>query len=120
MGRNNGINTHTHQRQQHYAPYGHAMTTSMAPQTNGAVERMHRVLRSTLAILAREYDQEWDTLLQYCAYAFRTSQHASTGISPYEIVFGQPPTLAFDRIFEHPGPTRKPRQAGTKHRCEIQ
>ena len=84
-------------------PIRHAMTTSMAPQTNGAVERMHRVLRSTLAILAREYNQEWDTLLQYCAYAFRTSQHASTGMSPYEIVFGQPPTLAFDRIFEHPG-----------------
>ena len=34
---------------------------------------------------------EWDRLLKYCLLTYRTTRHAATGFSPYELVHGGNP-----------------------------
>ena len=60
---------------------------------DGLVERMNR---STLNLLRGLVQQEgdWEEQLQSLLYVYRTTKHATTGLSPYEILFGSnPPPL---------------------------
>ena len=45
---------------------------------------------------------EWDLHLNKLAYAYNTSQHATTGFTPFEIQFGRKPKMPLDLIIENP------------------
>ena len=60
---------------------------------NGLVERMNR---SLLNLFRSHIDREgdWEELLHLLLFLYRTTKHATTGLSPYEILFGfNPPSL---------------------------
>lgn len=61
------------------------------PQSNGLVERFNRTLLSMLSLFVNENQTNWDCLLPY-----RSSVHASTGFTPYKILFGQEIVLPLD------------------------
>ena len=59
---------------------------------DGLVERMNRSLLNLLRIFVQN-EGDWEHL-QLLLYIYRTTKHSSTGLSPYEILFGQnPPSL---------------------------
>ena len=68
-------------------------TTPYHPQGDGLVERMNRSLLNLLRTFV-EKEGGWEQHLQLLLYIYRTTKHASTGLSPHEILFGHnPPSL---------------------------
>ena len=65
------------------------------PMGDRLIESMNRsILNMLLGLVDREGD--WEEYLQPLLYIYRTTQHAATGLSPYEILFGSnPPPLHF-------------------------
>ena len=62
-------------------------TTPYHPMGDGLVERMNRSLL-TLIRTHVERDDQWEEHLQLLLFMYRTSKHTTTGLSPYEILFG--------------------------------
>ena len=68
-------------------------TTPYHPMGDGLVERMNHSLLSLLRTLT-ERQNDWKDYLQLLLFAYRTSQHSVTKLSPYEVLFGwNPPSL---------------------------
>ena len=65
------------------------LSTAYHPQTQGALERCHQTLKSLLRKFCFEQDQEWDEALPYMLFAIRETPNESTGISPFEMLFGR-------------------------------
>ena len=68
-------------------------TTAYHPQTDGLVERFNRTLTDMLAKTVERNGKNWDTLLPYVLFAYRTSPQQSTGESPFYLLFGHDPEL---------------------------
>ena len=76
-------------------------TTPYHLMGDGLVERMNRSLLALLRTYV-ERENEWEKHLQLILFIYRTTKHASTGLSPYEILFGcNPPPLQIPSL---PGP----------------
>ena len=56
------------------------------PQTNGMLERWHRVMK-TVITKSGDYKQ-WDKLLPLALFACRDAPHTATGLSPFEVMYG--------------------------------
>ena len=67
----------------------HASRTAFSPWTNGKVEVQNKQLGAHFRIFLDQAQGRWDELPPKFAFAHNTIPNASTGISPYEIVFGQ-------------------------------
>ncbi|KFD60559.1 hypothetical protein M514_27263 [Trichuris suis] len=65
-------------------------TTSYHPQGNGLVERSNRTIIQMLRTYVDRY-HDWEDGLPMLLYAYRTTRHASTGVSPYLLMFGREP-----------------------------
>ena len=81
-------------------------TTAYHPQCDGLVERQNRTLQNILASFVSEHSADWDEWLAQAVFAYNTSVHESTGISPYEMVFGRPARMPIE--VELGVPLRKP------------
>ena len=64
-------------------------TTAYHPQCDGLVERQNRTLQGIISSFVSEHRVDWDDWLDQAVFAYNTSVHESTGISPYEMVFGR-------------------------------
>ena len=64
-------------------------TTPYHPQTDGLVERFNGTLKAMLKKTAVEEGKDWDRLLPYLLFAYREVPQASTGFSPFELVYGR-------------------------------
>lgn len=73
-------------------------STAYHHETVGAVERSHRTLNEFLRAYLEKNINEWDIYLDYFQFCYNTSKHESNGnkYSPYELIFGKQPILAFD------------------------
>ena len=65
-------------------------TSPYHPQTDGLVERFNQTLKSMLKKAATEEGKDWDKLIPYVLFAYREVPQASTGFSPFELVYGRP------------------------------
>ena len=64
-------------------------TSPYHPQTDGLVERFNQTLKSMLRKTATEDGKDWDRLIPYVLFAYREIPQASTGFSPFELLYGR-------------------------------
>ena len=69
----------------------HKRSTPAHPQTNGAIERFHRTLKSTLRKLCNNNTSAWEDHLADALWAYRISESEARGNSPYFLLFGLHP-----------------------------
>jgi hypothetical protein len=74
-------------------------TSAYHPQCDGESERFNRTIQQMLSCYLADNPGEWDELLPKMAFAYCTSVHATTGLTPFEIVYGRKPKLPADMIF---------------------
>ena len=65
----------------------HIFSSPYHPQTNGIVERLNWTLCSLLAKV-KEKDEDWDIHIPAILFAYRTKRHATTGYTPFQLVYG--------------------------------
>ena len=74
----------------------HLKSTPYHPQTNGVIERFNSTFERQLAKLTSAYENEWDIHVHSVVFAYNTGIHATTGFSPFELLFGRKPMLPAD------------------------
>lgn len=74
----------------------HRTTSRNHPQANGQVERVVQTVKESLKRLTvdAEEHRDWDVLLMWVVLGYRCSKQASSGMSPFEVVYGTEPQLA--------------------------
>ena len=65
--------------------------TVYLPQTDGLVERFNKTLKQILKKTMDADDKNWDQLLPHVLFAVREVPQASTGFSPFELLYGRRP-----------------------------
>ncbi|KAL0164259.1 hypothetical protein M9458_040012, partial [Cirrhinus mrigala] len=71
-------------------------TSVYHPQTDGLVERFNQTLKQMLRRVAAEDKKDWDLLLPYVLFGIREVPQASTGFTPFELLFGRQPRGLLD------------------------
>lgn len=64
-------------------------TTPYHPQTDGMVERFNQTLKAMLRKFVSDTGADWDQWLPYLLFAYREVPQASTGYSPFELLYGR-------------------------------
>jgi transposase InsO family protein len=75
----------------------HLYSTPYHPMTNGQVERYNATMDAKIATLSNENRTNWDEQLPYVTFNYNTSIHTTTGIIPFELIYGRLPVLPFDQ-----------------------
>ena len=73
-------------------------TTAYHPRTDGMVERFNRTLTDMLAKTAESDPRNWDKRIPHVLFAYRTSPHKSTGITPFKLLYGREATLSTEEL----------------------
>ncbi|XP_068233504.1 uncharacterized protein [Palaemon carinicauda] len=71
------------------------------PQTNGALERVHQTIKNLLRKYMEETSQSWDENLDLFMYMLRSVPNDSTGVSPFELMFGRKPRTTLSMVKEN-------------------
>ncbi len=78
-------------------------TTGYNPKGNGQEERMHRDLGAIKrAALRDDPNTSWDDVLPQALFALRTGVCRSTGLAPYQLLFGRDCSTPIDLLFGRP------------------
>ncbi|XP_061882691.1 uncharacterized protein LOC133633906 isoform X2 [Entelurus aequoreus] len=75
-------------------------TSVYHPQTDGLVERLNRTLKSVIWKFVREDTPNWHKWLDPLLFAVREVPQASSGFSPFELLFGRKPRGVLDLVKE--------------------
>ncbi len=75
-------------------------TSVYHPQTDGLVERFNRTLKTMIRKFVHEDAKNWDKWLEPLLFAVREVPHASTGFSPFELLYGRQPHGVLDVLRE--------------------
>ena len=66
-----------------------AHSTTYHPQTNGLVERQKRTQVNMLRVYCSRYMTDWDKHLSQVVGTYNSTQHSTTGISPFMMLTGR-------------------------------
>ena len=75
-------------------------TSPYLPQTDGQVERMNRTLKGILMAYVNKDQNDWDDHLPLALFAYRSSVHSSSGVSPFKAIYGREATTPL--VLMHP------------------
>ena len=62
-------------------------TSPYHPQTDGLVERFNRTLAGMLSTYTNKDQDDWDVHIPYCLFAYRNAPHATTGETPFYLMY---------------------------------
>ena len=71
-------------------------TVSHNPRADGQVERANATIIDLLKNYVDSEGTNWDTILSKVVMAYNSSPNATTGVTPYELVYGRPATTILD------------------------
>ncbi|KAJ8375574.1 hypothetical protein SKAU_G00061540 [Synaphobranchus kaupii] len=71
-------------------------TSVYHPQTDGLVERFNKTLKQMMRKLIESDAKDWDQLLPYLLFSVHEVPQASTGFSPFELLYGRRPRGLLD------------------------
>ncbi len=74
----------------------HLQTTAYHPQCNGQVERFNHTCAQMISMYVNTLHNDWDEYLDYITFAYNTSRHASTGMTPFLLLYGREALLPVD------------------------
>jgi hypothetical protein len=77
-------------------------STAYHPQTDGASERAIRTVVDTIRCCLDGVHERWDAHIDAVELAYNSSVNASTGMTPFEILYGANPRLPLDVDLEPP------------------
>ncbi len=77
-------------------------TTPYNPKSNTQVERIHKDLHGILKGLMGDNFTMWEELLPQALFSIRTAICRTTGLAPYQILFGRNVSAPLDLIFGNP------------------
>ena len=86
-------------------------TSPFHPEGNGQIERFNSTLGAALRRFVNPQTDNWDDILPAIVYAYNTSVHSTTGVSPYFILHGCLPL--------NPGDNLKPMSKHFQSRKEL-
>ncbi|KAK3734113.1 hypothetical protein RRG08_000027 [Elysia crispata] len=76
-------------------------STPYNPQGNGVCERFNRTLHDLLRTLSVEQRRRWPDYIQELVFFYNSTPHATTGGSPFLLLFGREPRLPLDLFINH-------------------
>ena len=79
----------------------HHKSTAYHPQTNGLTERFNRTLGDMLTMYVASDHSNWDTVLPFVTYAYNTATQATTGFSPFFLLYGREPSCTMDTLLPY-------------------
>lgn len=79
----------------------HRTTTAYHPQTNGLTERFNRTLGDMLTMYVASDHSNWDDVLPFVTYAYNTATQATTGFSPFFLLYGREPSSTLDTVLPY-------------------
>ena len=74
--------------------------TPFHSQTDGLCERYNKTLAQMLSFYVNSDHTNWDELVPYVQFAYRTSVQASTKESPFFLLYGRQPRLPIDTAYQ--------------------
>ena len=95
-------------------------TSVYHPQTDGLVERFNQTLKHMLKRVMEEDGRNWDQLLPYLMFSIREVPQASTGFSPFELLYGRRPRGLLDLAKEAWENQPSPHRTLVEHVEEVQ
>jgi hypothetical protein len=70
------------------------LSTAYHPQIDGQTEIVNKALQQYLRCFVHTQPKKWGEFLHWAEWHYNTSQHSSTGYTPFEVVYGKkPPSL---------------------------
>ena len=72
--------------------------TTYHPQSQGKVERTHRVIADMLAKYIASGSSHWDMYVASCQFAMNNAVHSATKHTPYYLLHGRAPRLPTDAV----------------------
>lgn len=85
-------------------------TTPYHPQTDGLVERFNKTLKAMLRKFVKDTGADWDQWLPFLLFAYREVPQASTGVSPFQLLYGHAvrgPLDVLKEAWEAPNPRKQ-------------
>ena len=83
-------------------------TTPYHPQTDGLCERFNSILKLLLRMRVNSEKDDWDDQLPSVLLSYRISKQETTGVSPFELMYGREANLPVDVQGEGGEVERKP------------
>ena len=75
-------------------------TTPYHPQSDGAVERMHKIMHDIMSHLVNKVHSDWDTVMPYIKMTLRATISSATGFSPFMMNRGREMVIPADNVIE--------------------
>jgi hypothetical protein len=70
-----------------------AFSSAYHPQSNGQMEALNKCVETYLRCYSSTKPREWSSWLPLAEWWYNTNHHSSTGLTPFEALYGYPPPV---------------------------